>query len=57
MNKGSKMKAGWLRILKKEKMLLIDSRNVNSVNRVRSSLHAVAKSTISKQQHTENTKS
>ena len=50
------MKAGWLRILKNEKMLLIDSRNVNYVNRVRSSLHAIANSTISKQQHTENTK-
>lgn len=55
MNKGSKMKAGWLKILKNEKMLLTDSRNVNKVNQVRASLHSQAKSTKSKQIHSENT--
>ncbi len=39
--------AGWLRILKTEKMLLTDSRNMNYVNQVRSSMHAIANSTTS----------
>jgi len=55
MNKGSKLKAGWLKILKNEKMLLTDSRNVNSVNMVRSSLHDTSNRTTSKQKHSENT--
>ena len=55
MNKGSKMKAGWLKILKNERMLLTDSRNVNKVNQVRASLHSQAKSTPSKRVHSENT--
>ncbi|KAG1664228.1 hypothetical protein GQR58_019910 [Nymphon striatum] len=55
MNKGSKLKAGWLKILKNEKVLLTDSRNVNSVNRVRSAMHDLANCTTSKQKHSENT--
>jgi len=55
MNKGSKLKAGWLRILKNEKMLLVDTRIANSVNQVRSSLHNTAKSIATRQQHSENT--
>lgn len=55
MNKGSKMKAGWKRILKNEKMLLTHTRTVNSVNRVRSSLHALANLKESSKGHKENT--
>lgn len=57
MNKGSKMKAGWLKILRNEKMLLTTTRNVNSVNRVRAALHTLAQMKISSQSHTENTPS
>ena len=56
MNKGSKMKAGWLKILRNEKMLLTITRNVNSVNRVWASLHTLAQMKIS-HSHTENTPS
>jgi hypothetical protein len=35
MNKGSKLKAGWHSILKNEKQLLVDTRNVNSIGRIR----------------------
>ena len=31
MNKGSKMKAGWLSILRNEKQLMVDTRNVNNL--------------------------
>ena len=55
MNKGSKMKAGWKRILKNEKMLLTHTRTVNYVNRVRSSLHALANLTEGAKCHKENT--
>ena len=40
MNKGSKMRAEWKNILKNEKILFTRIRTVDSVNRVRSSLHA-----------------
>jgi len=56
MNKGSKLKAGWLKILKNEKMLLTHTRTVNIVNRVRSSLHGIAQSSESEQAHSENTR-
>jgi serine/threonine protein kinase len=56
MNKGSKMKAGWLRILKNEKMLLSHTRNANNVNRVRASVHSDAALKLSSQCHSENTK-
>ena len=39
MNKGSKMKAGWLAILNNEKQLLTNTRNVNNVNRIRNAVH------------------
>lgn len=54
MNKGSKMKAGWLKILRNEKMLFTTMSNVNSVNRVRSALHTMAQMKISSQNHIEN---
>eukprot|EP00112_Aurelia_sp_Birch-Aquarium-sp1_P017443 Seg4042.3 transcript_id=Seg4042.3/GoldUCD/mRNA.D3Y31 product="hypothetical protein" protein_id=Seg4042.3/GoldUCD/D3Y31 len=54
MNKGSKMKAGWKKILKNEKMLLIHTRNANSVNRVRVALHAMANVRKATQDHREN---
>ena len=39
MNKGSKMKAGWLSILRNEKQLLADTKNVNNIGRIRTALH------------------
>ena len=39
MNKGSKMKAGWMAILNNEKQLLTNTRNANNVNRVRNAVH------------------
>ena len=44
MNKGSKLKSGWLAILNNEKQLLSNTRNVNNVNRVRASVHRHADS-------------
>ena len=38
MNKGSKMKAGWLSILRNEKQLMADTRNANHIGRVRAVL-------------------
>ncbi len=55
MNKGSKMKAGWKRILKNEKMLLTHTRTANSVNRVRTSLHTLANLGEYSKGHKENT--
>eukprot|EP00112_Aurelia_sp_Birch-Aquarium-sp1_P005737 Seg165.6 transcript_id=Seg165.6/GoldUCD/mRNA.D3Y31 product="hypothetical protein" protein_id=Seg165.6/GoldUCD/D3Y31 len=54
MNKGSKMKAGWKKILKNEQMLLIHAHNANSVNRVRVALHAMANVRKATQDHREN---
>ena len=42
MNKGSKLKAGWKRLLKNEKGLLSHVKNANNVNAVRDSLHRMA---------------
>ncbi len=53
--KGSKIKAGWKCIHVSEKMLLTHTKTVNSVNRVRSSLHALVALTESSQSHKENT--
>ncbi len=39
MNKGSKLKAGWLSILRNEKQLLSDTRNANNLGRVCAVLH------------------
>ena len=48
MNKGSKMKAGWLAILKNEKQLLTNSQNANNVNRIRNAVHRHANQTDKK---------
>ena len=57
MNKGSKLKAGWKRLLKNEKGLLSHVKNANNVNAVRDSLHRMAdkRNTVSKF-HKENSK-
>jgi len=39
MNKGSKLKSGWLAILNDEKQLLSNTRNVNNINWVRKMVH------------------
>ena len=39
MNKGSKLKSGWLAILNNEKQLLSNTRNVNNINRIRAVHH------------------
>ncbi len=39
MNKGSKMKAGWLSILRNEKQLMANTRNTNNLGRIRAALH------------------
>ena len=38
MNKGSKMKAGWLSILRNEKQLMADTKSINKIGRVRAAL-------------------
>ena len=48
MNKGSKMKAGWKQILKNEKMLLSQTRNVNNINKIRTALNKIADLKITK---------
>ena len=42
MNKGSKMKSGWLSILQNEKQLLVHSRNVNNVAQIWAAHNALA---------------
>ncbi len=39
MNKGSKMKVGWLSILRNEKQLMADTRNTNNLGIIRAALH------------------
>ena len=39
MNKGFKLKSGWLAILNNEKQLLSNTRNVTNINRVRRAVH------------------
>ena len=39
MNKGSKIKAGWLSIFRNEKQLMADTRNANNLGRIRANLH------------------
>ena len=53
MNKGSKMKSGWLSILKNEKQLLVHSRNVNNIARIRTAHNATANRKTSKWKHSE----
>ena len=57
MNKGSKMKAGWLRILKNEQMLLSSVHNANLINRIRACLHAIANMEETSICHAENSTS
>ncbi|CAJ1050849.1 hypothetical protein KUCAC02_009112 [Xyrichtys novacula] len=52
MNKGSKMKSGWLSILQNEK-LLVHSRNVNNVTRIRAAHNSLATRKKAKGKHTE----
>ena len=53
MNKGSKMKTGWLSILQNEKQLLVHSRNVNNVARIRAVHNAQANRKKAKRKHVE----
>ncbi len=50
MNKGSKMKSGWLSILQNEKQLLVHSRNVNNVAQIRAAHNAMANKKKSQKQ-------
>ena len=52
MNKGSKVKAGWLTILQTEQ-LLMHPRNVNNVAKIRASLNALANQKETKTKHAE----
>ena len=42
MNKGSKLKSGWLAILNNEKQLLSNTHNLSNKNRVTASVHCHA---------------
>ena len=53
MNKGSKMKSGWLSILQNEKQLLVHSRNVNNVAKIRAVHNALANRKPAKRKHME----
>ena len=57
MNKGSKMKAGWLRFLENEQMLLSHVRNANLINRIRVCLHVIANMEETSRCHAENSTS
>ena len=53
MNKGSKMKSGWLSILKNEKQLLVHSKNANNIARIRAAHNAAANRKKRNWKHTE----
>ena len=53
MNKSSKMKAGWQSILQNEKQLMADTRNANSIARIRSALHTQFNQNPQPQKHYE----
>ena len=53
MNKGSKMKSGWLSILQNEKQLFVHSKNVNNVSRIRAAHNTLANRNTSKRKHVE----
>ena len=53
MNKGSKMKSGWLSILQNEKQLLMHSRNVNNLAQIRAARNALANRREAKWKHKE----
>ena len=55
MNKGSKMKAGWQRILGNEQMLCANIRNSNHINQLRVAVHRIANMKSYKSGHKENT--
>ena len=57
MKKGSKMKAGWLRTLKNEQMLLSHVWNANLINRIRVCLHVTANMEETSRCHAENSTS
>ena len=53
MNKGSKLKSGWLSMLKNEKQLLVHSRNVNNIARIRVAHNKAANKKAQKWKHIE----
>jgi len=53
MNKGSKMKSGWLSILQNEKQLLVHSRNVKNVAQIRAAHNALCNRKKKKTKHSE----
>ena len=55
MNKGSKMKAGWQRILGNETMLLSNIKTTNYISQLRATLHKIAEMKSYKSGHKENT--
>ena len=55
MNKGSKMKTGWQRILGNENMLCTNVRNTNYINQLRVILHKIADMKVFKSGRKENT--
>ena len=55
MNKGSKMKAGWQRILGNEQMLCANIRNSNYINQLRVAVHKLANMKMYRSGHKENT--
>ena len=55
MNKSSKLKSGWLSILKNEKLLLVHSRNANNVIVIRSDVHDFINQKKNVHKHTDST--
>ena len=57
MNKGSKLKSGWKRLLKNEKGLCMHVKNTNNVNALRHTLNNFLSELTSSYKHKENVKS
>ena len=57
MNKGSKLKSGWKKILKNEKGLFVHTKNANNVNAVRNALRHFLSEVKGRHVHKENVKS
>ena len=53
MNKGSKLKAGWLSILRNEKQWMVDARNANNLGRICAAIHNQVNDKDSSQKHSE----
>ena len=53
MNEGSKLKSGWLSILKNEKQLLVHSRNCNNIAYIRNTVHCYIGTQKGIHKHTE----